>query len=126
MGVVPKDIFINNLQSRLYMFCKTCGTLLLPKKTQYGKWMACPAGHIQQEIVTTAEILTEKNIHPAKPISVGDGKNILAVHDHTCPKCGYGKAELMEIGAFYSDEDNVCKYKCGKCGYVKMVEGKIK
>ena len=32
------------------MFCKTCGSLLRPKTTPYGKWMACPEGHIQPEL----------------------------------------------------------------------------
>lgn len=108
------------------MFCTTCGTLLVPKKTEYGKWMACPLGHIQKETIRSSVTLTERNNQVAEPVSVADGKNILAVHDHVCGKCGHDKAELREIGPSYSDEDYVSKYKCGKCGLVHMVEGKIK
>ena len=43
------------------MFCKTCGSLLVPKSTPYGKWMSCSNGHSQPEIVQKAETITEKN-----------------------------------------------------------------
>lgn len=106
------------------MFCKTCGTLLIPKKTSYGKWMSCPNGHSQPEIQqqTPAQVSYNK---PAERITVADGENFLAVHDHICEKCGYDKAELLEIMPFYSDEDNVIRMKCGKCGKVKQLDGKI-
>jgi len=48
----------------------------------------------------------------------------LAVHSHKCKKCGYGKAPLIECGVWIGDEDNVIKYKCGRCGYVEDVSEK--
>jgi DNA-directed RNA polymerase subunit M/transcription elongation factor TFIIS len=107
------------------MFCKTCGSLLVPEKNEYGKWMKCPNGHPQPELVQKAETLTIKN-NSAKRIEVMDGKNILAVHDFVCKKCGFDKAELIEISANYSDEDNIMRMKCGKCGHVEQLEGKVK
>ena len=107
------------------MFCKTCGKLLQPKTTPYGKWMACSEGHAQPELVQEAKTITLKNQQPGKEIKVSDGKNTLAVHDHTCKKCGYDLAELIEIAPFYSDEDAFIKMKCGKCGFVEKLEGKI-
>ncbi len=106
------------------MFCATCGRMLLPKKTSYGSWMSCPSGHTQPELRQDAPVSWEKNRQKIEQITVADGKNILAVHDHLCKKCGYGKAEMLEIGAFYSDEDLVVKMKCGKCGCVEQLEGK--
>ena len=107
------------------MFCATCGSLLIPRKTPYGKWMSCPNGHSQPEIQTSAKVVTSQNKKQAQKISVGDDQNHLAVHDHICPKCGYGKAQLIEIMPFYSDEDPVHRFKCGKCGFVKQLEGKV-
>ena len=106
------------------MFCKTCGSLLLPKKTEFGKWNACPNGHSQPQLNQEKNILIIKNQTPGKKIEVMDGKNHLAVHNHICPKCGYDKAELIEMSANYSDEDNIYKMKCGKCGFVEKQEGK--
>jgi len=107
------------------MFCKTCGSLLVPKKTTYGKWMSCPKGHAQPELNQEANIVTVKNHEEGKKIEIADDQNILAVHDHKCKKCGYDKAELMEIAPFYADEDSVFRMKCGKCGFVEQLEGKV-
>ena len=107
------------------MFCKSCGTLLRPKTTPYGKWMACPNGHTQPEMQKESETLRFKNLNEEKRVEVHDGVNHLAVHDFVCEKCGHDKAELIEIMPFYSDEDLVQKMKCGKCGCVKQLEGKV-
>ena len=110
----------------MIMFCKTCGGLLVPKKTPYGKWMSCPDGHTQPELNQDSETSVEKNKSKIEEISVADDVNLLAVHDHKCKKCGYEKAEMQELGAFYSDEDCVVRMKCGKCGLVEQLEGKVK
>ncbi len=108
------------------MFCKTCGGLLLPQKTPYGSWMSCPKGHAQPELNQEKTILTVKNPRPGFKIEVASDENILAVYDHICKKCGYGKAQLIEISCSYSDEDNIYRFKCGKCGFVEQMEGKVK
>jgi len=108
------------------MFCKTCGRLLTPKKTEYGKWLACPEGHPQPELNQDKNILQTTNNNQGQRLQVSDGINTLAVHDHVCKKCGYGQAELIEIAPFYSDEDSVIRMKCGKCGFVEQLEGKVK
>ena len=107
------------------MFCKTCGSLLVPKKTPYGKWMACPNKHAQPELNQENKTLESKNINEGKKLEVNLGENPLAVHDHICPRCKHNKAELIEISANYSDEDNIYRMKCGKCGFVVQLEGKV-
>jgi len=107
------------------MFCKTCGSLLVPKKTMYGNWMACPHGHVQPKLNQEENVISVKNQEEGKEVTVHDGINHLAVHDHNCKKCGHDKAELIEIAPFYSDEDSVIRMKCGKCGCVEQLEGKI-
>ena len=96
------------------------------EKNEYGKWMKCPKGHPQPELVTKSDNLTSKNIYPMRKIEVQSDENLLAVHNHNCPKCGYDKAELIEKSASYSDEDNTYRMKCGKCKYVVKLEGKTK
>ena len=104
----------------------TCGSLLMPKKTEFGTWNACPNGHTQPALNQDQKILVSKNQDRGKNIEVMSGDNILAVHDHKCPKCGYEKAELREMSCSYSDEDNTYRMKCGKCGQVEQLEGKVR
>ena len=108
------------------MFCTTCGTLLQLKKTEYGKWFACPNNHPQPQLNQSSHTVTQKNNQQIKSLEVADGQNILAVHDHICTKCGHNKAELIEISAAYSDEDNCYRMRCGKCNHVDVLEGKLK
>lgn len=108
------------------MFCKTCGSLLVPKKTEYGKWMTCPNGHSQPELNQDNKTTTTKNLNEGKRLEVNQGENPLAAYNHKCPRCGFEKAELIEISANYSDEDNIYRMKCGKCGFVVQLEGKVK
>jgi DNA-directed RNA polymerase subunit M/transcription elongation factor TFIIS len=110
----------------MIMFCKTCGSLLKPKTTEYGKWMACPNGHSQPELNQENKTVTTENKEQVQRIQVSDGKNILAVHDHICPRCNHDKAELIEIQPSYSDEDPTYRMKCGKCNFVVQLEGKVR
>ena len=108
------------------MFCATCGTLLVPLKTEYGKWLSCPHGHSQPKLRQEGEVLISKGADERARLGISDGVNPLAVHNHRCKSCGYDKAELIEIAPFYSDEDSIIKMKCGKCGKVEQLEGKVK
>lgn len=104
------------------MFCPTCGSLLLPDAQNHP---CCPNGH-PLPANTLASGIKIKNFHPGKKIEIVDEKNILAVHDFKCEKCGFGKAELIEISANYTDEDNIYRMKCGRCGHVEQLEGKVR
>lgn len=107
------------------MFCKTCGSLLVPKNTPYGKWLSCPRGHMQPELNQSEVVTVSEKIEPTKRIEVVDDKNVLAVYNHKCKKCGHDKAELIEISCSYTDEDNIYRMKCGRCGFVEQLEGKV-
>tara|TARA_Y100000310_G_scaffold242934_1_gene247212 strand:- start:8501 stop:8827 length:327 start_codon:yes stop_codon:yes gene_type:complete len=108
------------------MFCKTCGSLLHPRQTEYGKWMACPSGHSQPELNQEKVEINHESLDKTKEILVHDGKSHLAVYDHVCKKCGHDKAELVEIYPAYADEDVTRLMKCGKCGQAEMLDGKVK
>ena len=64
-------------------------------------------------------IIREKVKREEKSSEAVPEGNPLAVHEHKCRKCGYGKAQLIECGIWIADEDCVVKYKCGKCGHVE-------
>ena len=51
---------------------------------------------------------------------VKDG-NRMATYENKCEKCGYGKAEIIDVGVLISDEDNLIFLKCGRCGYSERV-----
>ncbi len=109
------------------MFCKICGSLLVPHKTIYGQWLSCSNGHaFPSEPEKETMTLTSKNTRQVQKMEVVSEENPLAVHNHKCKKCGYEKAELIEISCWYSDEDNIYRMKCGKCGCVEQMEGKVK
>jgi len=52
-------------------------------------------------------------------------ENRMATYKHKCEKCGYGKAQIIDVGPLYSDEDNLILLKCGKCGYSERIGSKI-
>jgi DNA-directed RNA polymerase subunit M/transcription elongation factor TFIIS len=49
------------------------------------------------------------------------GENIFATYEHKCEKCGYDKAQIIDCGVFYSDEDSIIFLKCGKCGFSEKI-----
>jgi DNA-directed RNA polymerase subunit M/transcription elongation factor TFIIS len=60
-----------------------------------------------------------------KPAQIFEGvvndENEFADYKHVCKKCGFNKAQIIDMGVFYSDEDNLIFLKCGKCGYSERV-----
>jgi len=71
-----------------------------------------------------AHIFSEKIKRKEEKIEIATEENRLAVYPHICKKCGYEKAQLIEIGIGVWDEDSVVRYKCGKCGFVEDVSEK--
>lgn len=48
-------------------------------------------------------------------------ENDLATYKNKCKKCGFGKAQVIDMGVAYSDEDNLILLKCGKCCWAERV-----
>lgn len=63
--------------------------------------------------------IVEKEIihHEERGEGVVDDGNRMATYKNDCEKCGFDKAEVIEVGALISDEDNLTFLKCGRCGY---------
>ena len=48
-------------------------------------------------------------------------KNVFATYKNKCKKCGYDKAQILDLGTFYTDEDALIMLQCGKCGYAERI-----
>ena len=93
-------------------FCDKCGKLLKIK----GNVGACSCGFEKKVDALVIKEKTESHIQDIKIIS---GKNEFATFPHKCKKCGYDRAELIDLGAPVSDEAGVILLKCGRCGHTE-------
>jgi DNA-directed RNA polymerase subunit M/transcription elongation factor TFIIS len=101
-------------------FCPKCKTLMHP--SQKNNSLVCNScGYIEElkELVSMQKIKSKK---------IGEGyisdKNEFADYEHKCPKCGYNKVQIIDLGVFYSDEDHIILLKCGRCKWSEKI-GKI-
>jgi DNA-directed RNA polymerase subunit M/transcription elongation factor TFIIS len=99
------------------VFCDSCGNLIKDKKKDTDKW-ECICGFIKDHKgdVMSIEKITQKK--------VGEGVFRPEKREgfpHKCKKCGYGKADVDIISAFYSDESDTSLFRCQKCGFVERV-----
>lgn len=66
----------------------------------------------------------EKIKHKDRGKGIVKNKDVFADYKHKCKKCGYNLAEIIDLGAQYSDENELIMLKCGKCGYAERIEKK--
>ena len=96
-------------------FCLDCGK---PLKIE-NNTAVCSCGFKKQvNPVTTSEKITkpeEKGEGVADKTNSGEGKGF----PHQCKKCGYGFADVVDLGVFYSDESNIYLFKCKKCSHTE-------
>jgi DNA-directed RNA polymerase subunit M/transcription elongation factor TFIIS len=107
------------------IFCPNCASILKIKKLADNttiKFCSCGYKLKIEEINSTKFSEKMKN---KKMETLDLTENKLAVFDHICKKCGYNKAEIIERGTQYSDEDDMTFFKCGKCGYMEMNDAKV-
>ncbi|MEK6842257.1 MAG: hypothetical protein AABX84_00415 [Nanoarchaeota archaeon] len=66
---------------------------------------------------------TSEKIKEKKEFGNGikDDKNEFATYPNKCKKCGYDKAQVLDLGIFYSDEDNLILLKCGNCDFSERI-----
>ena len=106
-------------------FCKECNRILIPKKNfkekQEINCSFCGEKNFFVKSVTK-EIFskeTEKGKGYAKEI------NPFVTYENICKKCGFDLAQVIDIPAKYSDEDDVIFLKCGRCGFSEKIGRKI-
>ena len=98
-------------------FCQFCQGMM---RLENGKF-ECSCGNFEYARKTHT---IERNANPATPVQVLESEiNPLAVYDHACSACGFGKAQLVSKGIFVSDEDEMTEFICGKCGHHDPEEG---
>jgi len=102
------------------MFCDKCGKILkieIENEKIIGK---CNCGFSKIMQVSSEE--QGKKIEE-KGKGVSKEGNIMATFPHQCKTCGHDKAEVIDLGVWYSDEAGNFRYKCGKCGKTESEKG---
>ena len=106
------------------MFCPKCKSILGVVKVDGESVFKCDP--CEEIIKIGSNVRITQKLKPSDEIRVADEKDILAVHNHICAKCGHNKAQMIERGIWYSDEAASVVYKCGKCGSTEKVDEKVK
>ncbi|MBS3084516.1 hypothetical protein J4411_01225 [Candidatus Pacearchaeota archaeon] len=105
-------------------FCKKCKNILSPENYKEN-FTECQKCGLRQEI--KKNLISKEKIK--KSIKKGEGFNydekIYASYEHICGKCGHNKAQIIDMGIKYSDEDNLIFLKCGKCGFSERIGRKV-
>lgn len=105
-------------------FCPKCGNLLIPKKYRDRFIIKCDKCGFSKKIKEPL-IRTEKIKHQEeKGKGIVKDKNIFATYPFKCRKCGYDKAEIIDQGVKYSDEESEILFQCGKCGLAERINKK--
>jgi transcription factor S len=96
------------------MFCPKCGSLLVPKKEDGKKVLACSCGHKNRNLEGTKikEVVEEK-----KGIEVidKDETETLPTTKVTCPKCDHDIAYYWLVQTRAGDEPETKFMKCVEC-----------
>jgi DNA-directed RNA polymerase subunit M/transcription elongation factor TFIIS len=111
-------------------FCKNCGGISRIQKIEGDKsYIFCDKCQ-DFEIIESNNNLgmfsnekIEKQEERGK--GIGSDENEFANYNHICKKCGFNKVQIIDMGIFYSDEDNLILLKCGKCGFCERVGRKV-
>ncbi|MEM3402021.1 MAG: transcription factor S [Candidatus Hadarchaeales archaeon] len=102
-------------------FCKKCGSLMLPRKTEEGIFLECTScGKIEKAKDTKNYRAIEKSVAAEKEIPVieEEAPATLPITKVTCPKCGNNRAYWWIKQTRAADEPSTRFYKCTKCGKV--------
>ena len=96
------------------IFCDVCGKILKISKEENKTIGKCNCGFEKELVeISATEIIRKK---PEKGKGAVKDENQLATFPHICKHCNHEKAEVIELGVWYSDEAGNIIYKCGKCG----------
>ncbi|MCF8013820.1 hypothetical protein K9K83_05605 [Candidatus Woesearchaeota archaeon] len=102
-------------------FCPKCGSMLRLSKSVDMQIMICSCGY--EQFPRVSESKETINNDKEEVLGVASDIHPLAVYDHICSKCGFGKAQLISKGIWYSDEDEIQEFVCGKCGSHDRTDG---
>ncbi len=92
------------------MFCKKCGSILLPKS---GILVCSRCGAKSSDAPTK---ITQKFSEKKSLEVVSEGAdNILPLGDANCDKCGHKKAFFWDVQTRSADEPSTRFFRCEKC-----------
>lgn len=99
---------------------------MIPEKLREGEfWVKCYHCHFSKKLKPDSKLIEKEMIlhkHDiGRTFKVSKIKNEFATYKHKCQKCDYNKAQVIDMGISYSDEDNLIFLKCGKCGWSERV-----
>ena len=93
------------------MFCKKCGSLLIPKKGE--KTVVCSCGFKTSDIEDMK--LTESTKKKDDIVVVDKDFETAPLTEEECPKCGHRKAFYWLLQTRAADEAETKFLKCEKC-----------
>ena len=103
-------------------FCQRCKSLMSPRKINDKDFLKCLNCNFIQEMDNSFLKISEKiNNKGDMGKGIKKDENSFATYKNTCKKCGYDKAQILDMGIFYSDEDNLILLKCGSCGFSEKI-----
>jgi DNA-directed RNA polymerase subunit M len=99
------------------MFCKKCGSILLPKKENGKVITKCSCGYVAKgdaPVKMTETLAEKKDVETIE----NDVEVYPLTNDAECPKCGNEKAYYWEIQTRASDEPATKFMRCEKCRHI--------
>jgi DNA-directed RNA polymerase subunit M/transcription elongation factor TFIIS len=111
-------------------FCKDCGGMIrvqkIDEKETYKFCDKCQSFELVKSEDNLGMFSNEKiEKQEERGTGVNKDENEFANYNHICKKCNYDKAQIIDMGIFYSDEDNLILLKCGKCGFCERIGRKV-
>ena len=102
-------------------FCQECKSLMGLHEVDGKDFLKCLACDFVETVdgfsLNFNEVIKDKNTGKG----IKNDKNDFATYLNTCKKCGHDKAQILDMGVFYSDEDNLILLKCGSCGFSEKI-----
>jgi DNA-directed RNA polymerase subunit M/transcription elongation factor TFIIS len=108
-------------------FCERCNALMNSREEDELIIFECPSCGFFEAVGDISSLDVKEKMIPSelRGEGAGEDKNDFADYPNVCKKCGYGFAQILDLGIFYSDEDNLVLLKCGKCGFSERIGRKV-
>ena len=104
-------------------FCERCEALMNSRQEDGMIIFQCSSCGFVETVADASTLNVKETIISEKTRGegVGESKNEFADYPNVCKKCGHGFAQILDLGIFISDEDNLILLKCGKCGHSERI-----
>ena len=97
------------------LFCPKCGSIMLPKRVDTRKIMACSCGFVSKD---TTDATIKEGSAPKPELEVIDSQQqSLPITDAECTKCHHRKAFFWLKQTRAGDEPETKFLKCEKCSH---------